>query len=142
LKLDKAKMSFKQYLQRVLLHYRSSFRRADGRTPAEHIYGRSIRVPLTKGFLFGESLKLKQEKGKIVDALYLMQRSQNTAWVIDKMLNELKLAHMDQIAPSNGNMENSKSSSDVMVKEEDPINSRPKRLTRRPTTLQYFKKGG
>ena len=52
-KAEVSHMSFQDYLRRVLLHHRACFRRSDGRTPGEIVYGRPLRVPLTRGIGFG-----------------------------------------------------------------------------------------
>ena len=48
-KLDTSHMSFKDFLKRLLLHHRACFRRPDGRTPGEVVYGRAMRVLLVRG---------------------------------------------------------------------------------------------
>ena len=91
-------MSLKDYIKRIMFHHRACFKRADGKTPGEIVFNRPMRVPMTKQFLFGESIKLIQRHGQVSDADFLMQRSQNTALVFDKLINGLKLAHQSQMA--------------------------------------------
>ena len=46
-KMETVYLPFGAYLKRVMLHHRACFRRGDGRTPAEGVFGRNIRLPLT-----------------------------------------------------------------------------------------------
>ena len=50
-------MSFTDYLNHILFHYRACFRRSDGKTPAEHVLRHQVRLPLTKQYLFGQQIK-------------------------------------------------------------------------------------
>ena len=51
-RLEVAHVSFSEYMKRLLLHHRACFQRPDGRTPAEIVFGRKIRVPLSRDFSF------------------------------------------------------------------------------------------
>ena len=97
-KLDNSHMTFNNYLKRLLLHHRACFQRADGKTPAEIVYGRKIRVPLTRNFFFSESISYKGRDGVLRDGTFLMERGSNTAWLLDASNNRLRLAHDSQIS--------------------------------------------
>jgi len=144
--LDECKMPFMSYLRRVLLHYHSSFRRRDGKTPSEHVFGRSIRVPLTRHFLFGENVRIFQGTGGKKEGTYLMERGSNTAWVLDKYIDKIRLAHFDQIAPVGTSINERTSNEEIHPDEPTTIteneNERPQRLRKIPERLSYFKRGG
>jgi transposase InsO family protein len=93
-----AHMDFPSYLQRILLHYRACYQRRDGRSPAEAVYGREMRVPLTKQFLLGDPILYKQGEGQLSNGRFIMERGSNTAWILDTS-EQLRLAHEDQLAP-------------------------------------------
>lgn len=96
-RLDVAHVSFKEYLKRLLLHHRACFKRPDGRTPAEIVFGRKIRVPLSRDFTFSQPVHLKGRDGALQDASFLLARGSNTSWVLDAK-NRLRLAHRSQLA--------------------------------------------
>ena len=99
-RLELAHLPFVEYLKRVLLHHHACFRRRDGRTPAEVVFGRNLHLPLTSRFGFGEAVQV-QAGGKVMRAAsFLMQRGSNTAFVIDTETSKLRLAHDEQLAPS------------------------------------------
>lgn len=91
-------MDFPSYLQRILLHFRASFLRRDGRSPGEAVYGREMRIPLTKQFLLGDQILYKQGEGQLGNGQFVMERGSNTAWILDSN-SQLRLAHDDQLAP-------------------------------------------
>ena len=86
-----------QYMKRFLLHHRACFQRADGRTPAEIVYGRKLRVPLSRNFLFADSVAYKSRHGVLRDGTFLLERGSNTSWVLDAENGRLRLAHHDQL---------------------------------------------
>jgi transposase InsO family protein len=96
-RLDVAHVPFKEYLKRLLLHHRACFRRPDGRTPAEIVFGRNIRVPLSRDFFFSQPVHLKGKGGTLQDASFLLERGSNTSWVLDSK-SRLRLAHRSQLA--------------------------------------------
>ena len=98
-RLELAHLPFVEYLKRVLLHHRACFRRRDGRTPAEVVFGRNLRLPLTSKFGFGEAVQVQAGSRGMRPARFLMQRGSNTALVIDDT-SKLRLAHEEQLAPS------------------------------------------
>ena len=96
-KMDVAHVSFKEYLRRLLLHHRACFQRVDKRTPAEIVFGRKIRVPLSRDFSFSQPVHLKSRDGTLQPASFLLERGSNTSWVLDAH-NRLRLAHRSQLA--------------------------------------------
>lgn len=99
-RLELAHLPFVEYLKRVLLHHRACFRRRDGRTPAEVVFGRNLRLPLASKFGFGERVQVQAGPRGMRAASFLMQRGSNTAFVIDADSSRLRLAHDEQLAPS------------------------------------------
>ena len=97
-KLDTSHMSFKDFLKRLLLHHRACFRRPDGRTPGEVVFGRAMRVPLSRNFLFSQPVSYRSRDGALRDATFLLERGSNTSWVLDSAVNKLRLAHHDQLS--------------------------------------------
>jgi transposase InsO family protein len=96
-RLDTTHMPFKEFLKRLLLHHRACFQRPDGRTPAEIVFGRKIRVPLSRDFSFSQPVRYKSRIGTR-EASFLLERGSNTSWVLDDVTNQLRLAHRDQLA--------------------------------------------
>ena len=95
-KLDTTHMPFKEFLKRLLLHHRACFVRADGRTPGEVVFGRKIRVPLSRDYTFSQPVRYKSRVGTR-EASFLLERGTNTSWVLDDATNQLRLAHHDQL---------------------------------------------
>ena len=96
--LDTSHLSFKDYMKRLLLHHRACCQRLDGRTPAEIVYSRKIRVPLSRNFLFSQPISYKTRGGSLRDGTFLLERGSNTSWVLDDETDRLRLAHHDQIS--------------------------------------------
>ena len=96
-KLNISHLPFIQYLQRLLLHYRATFERSNGMTPAQMMFGRSIRLPMTRTYVFGQDVLCKYNK-VINESKFLLQHGSNTSWVLDKN-NSLRLAHNNQLTP-------------------------------------------
>lgn len=89
--------NFKAFLQRILLQHRSSSRRSDGRSPAEVVFGRRMRVPLSSRS-FGTTVIYKPNNVIPSKALtYLTSAGSNTSWLLDRARGELKLAHENQL---------------------------------------------
>ena len=86
---------FNTFLQRVLFHHRiSAFSR--GKSPAEIIFGRQLRVPVVSRFQQGEPVWYKPaEKLAPRSSVYLMTKGQNTSWLLDH--GELRLVSNNQI---------------------------------------------
>ena len=97
-RLNTSHISFKEFIKRLLLHHRACFQRQDGRTPAEIVYGRKIRVPLSRNFLFSQPVAYRSRDGALRDATYLLDRGSNTSWIIDAENGKLRLAHQDQLS--------------------------------------------
>lgn len=122
----------------------------EGRTPGELVFGRQLRVPVTKAHLFGDKIKFNQN-GVMKDATYLLERGTNTAWVLDQAMQQIKLAHQEQIAvnpnesPQRTTWPETDASGAVKAeaeKQTEVLPCRPQRLTKQPAVLQYYKKGG
>ena len=96
-RLDTTHMPFKDFLKRLLLHHRACFQRPDGRTPAEIVYGRKVRVSLSRDFSFSQPLQNKCRIGTR-EASFLLEWGSNTSWILDDATNRLCLAHRDQLA--------------------------------------------
>jgi len=148
-RLEVAHVSFRDYMKRLLLHHRACFKRPDGRTPAEIVFGRQIRIPLARGFSFSEPIHLRSRDGALRDASYLLERGSNTSWVLDGS-KRLRLAHHDQIAPrptASSPSEMSEADPDStlpMVDPEDttptpprPRSPRPQRTRRKKVVTDY-----
>jgi transposase InsO family protein len=88
---------FVPFLQRVLLHHRVSSQ-ARGKSPAELVFGRKIRVPVVSPFQQGESVLYQKTKSELPSRTeYLMHQGHNTAWIFDG--DALRLASTNQLAP-------------------------------------------
>ncbi len=99
-KINKVHMPFEAYLARILFHQRACFKRRDGKTPAECVFGRQIRVPLSAVFAFGERVVYKPRRDlPASSSTFLMERGSNTSWLLDEA-GTLTLAHSNQIAPA------------------------------------------
>ena len=85
-------------MKRLLLHHGACCQRLDGRTPAEIVYSRKIRVPLSRNFLFSQPIAYKSRGGSLRDGTFLLERGSNTSWVLDEETDRLRLAHHDQIS--------------------------------------------
>ena len=89
--------TFHDYLQKVLLTYRSSRLAGERKaTPAELMFGRSLRHPLI-AFDGGESLIYRRNsKGPVEQARFLVQNSRRTVF-LEKNDGNVVLAHIDQV---------------------------------------------
>lgn len=96
-RFDIAHVTFKEYLKRLLLHHRACFQRADGRTPAEIVFGRKISVPLSRDFSFSMPVHLKGRDGVLQPAVFLLDRGSKTSWVLDAN-KRLRSAQRRQLA--------------------------------------------
>jgi len=97
-RLNVSHLPFRDYLRRILLHHRACCTRPDGKTPAELVFGRKIRVPLTRNFLFSQPINYRSRDGNLRDGTYLLERGSNTSWLLDAATNRLRLAHDDQVS--------------------------------------------
>ena len=81
-------MSFKEFVKRLLLHHRACFQRPDGKTPADVVLGRKIRVPLSRDFYFSQPVRYKSRIGAR-EASFLLERGSNTGttWLLDDTTN-------------------------------------------------------
>jgi hypothetical protein len=87
---------FPVFLQRVLFHHRNSSV-SRGKTPAELVFGRQLRVPVTSHFHQGEMVLYKPHKhSSTFQAEFLMSKGQNTAWILKD--DQLRLASNNQLA--------------------------------------------
>jgi hypothetical protein len=93
-------LSFTEYLKRVLLHHRACFRRRDGRTPAEVVFGRQIRLPLARQFAFGEKVILKSGSLPSQQVMFMLPRGSNTALILNEAAGRVQLAHSNQWGPT------------------------------------------
>ena len=95
-------MDFTAYLQKILLHHRIATS-ARGKSTAEIIFGRQLRVPIMSTLQQGDPIWYRPQTGSAVEqATYLMTGGQNTSWVINN--GRLMLAS-NQIAPSSKDSE-------------------------------------
>ena len=120
-RIELAHLPFVEYLKRVLLHHRACFRRRDGRTRAEVVFGRNLRLPLTSKFGFGEAVQVQAGGKGMRAASFLMQRGSNTAFVIDSETSKLRLAHDEQLAPSGRPLDPPLCASTPKVPRESPV---------------------
>jgi hypothetical protein len=88
--------SFATYLQKVLFHHRNSSH-ARGRSPAEIVFGRRLRVPVVSRFEQGEPVQYRQGTKASSSADFLMTKGHNTAWILSG--DRLILASDNQLAP-------------------------------------------
>ena len=89
---------FNAFLQKVLFHHRISAC-SRGKSPAEIVYGRQLRVPVVSRFEQGEDVIYKpSEKMCPRSVTYLMTKGHNTSWVLDG--KELRLVSNNQVSAS------------------------------------------
>lgn len=83
-----SKTKFKAFLQQILLQHRSSFRRADGRSSAEVVFGRKMRVLLSSRS-FGTTVVYKPNNMLPSRKLtYITSAGSNTSWLLDTARGE------------------------------------------------------
>ena len=97
------KQDFDSFLQRVLFNHRIAST-SRGRSPAEIVFGRSLRAPVVSSFSQGETLIYKPTSKSIPSKVqFLMSKGRNTSWVIisreDKP--QIILASNNQLSFSN-----------------------------------------
>lgn len=90
---------FSAYLQRMLLHYRVSTMK-NGKSPAEHIFGRKLRLPVVSKYPQGQSVLLKNCKIN-KELTYLMPCGTNTSWLLNE--ENVLLASNSQLADISDN---------------------------------------
>ena len=89
--------TFKNYLQRLLMHHRNSST-AKGQTPAMKLMKRSIRVPVVSQFATGDKVVYQpSENHPPKEATYIMRKGNNTSWLQNE--DKAVLASDAQIAP-------------------------------------------
>ena len=90
-KKKKCHTHFNSFWQRVLFHHSiSSYSR--GKSPAEAVFGRQLRVPIVTRFQQGEPVW--SQGGKL--ATYIMSKGSNTSYVLDD--KKLQLVSNNQLA--------------------------------------------
>ena len=93
----KTHQDFSAFLQRVLFHHRLSSH-SRGRSPAELVFNRKIRIPIVTPFHQGQSVVYKPTvNSETSKAVYLMTKGNNTSWILKD--DNLTLASNNQIAP-------------------------------------------
>ena len=91
---------FDVYMKRLLFHYRTCCRRPNGKSPAEIVFGRPVRVPVIGRFSFGQKVLYKPNGHPSRRTSFIMERGSNTSWVLDDVDSRVILAHSNQLAPS------------------------------------------
>ena len=99
-RMETTHLSFGEYLKRVLFHHRTCSRRKCGQSPAELVFGRAIRLPLSANFAFGEKIVYSNNHSPPKELTHVMQRGSNTSWLLDEASGRLLLAHANQMAPA------------------------------------------
>jgi hypothetical protein len=89
--------SFIAFLQKALLHHRNSAT-SRGRTPAELVLGRRLRVPVVSTFQQGDPVQYKANGDTTSSrAEFLMSQGRNTSWLLTGA--KLQLASNNQFGP-------------------------------------------
>lgn len=89
--------SFVAFLQKALLHHRNSST-SRGRTPAELVLGRRLRVPVVSTFQQGDPVQFKANGDTNSSrAEFLMSQGRNTSWLLTGA--KLQLASNNQFGP-------------------------------------------
>ena len=57
-------------------------------------------ISVAARFPFGESVNVRSTPGYVNSGEFIMQQSDNTAFVLDVITSKLRLAHTEQLAPS------------------------------------------
>jgi transposase InsO family protein len=126
-KLETAHMTFDEYLQRILFHHRACCRRRNGLTPAELVFGRALRLPLSATFGFGDRVMYGTRRGVPATATtFLLPRGSNTSRILDDD-SRLHFAHSNQLAPALNDQSANASENAVLG---PPPTTPPRRSTR------------
>ncbi len=99
-RLSTLHQSFDTYLKRLLFHYRTCCKRPNGKSPAEIVFGRPVRVPVISRFTFGQKVTYQPAGQAPRPSSFMMQRGSNTSWILDETDSRVILAHANQLAPS------------------------------------------
>ena len=68
---------FKPFLQRILFQYRNSKQGNKKYSPAELVYGRSLRMPVISSYQQGKQIWFKQKTdGAVIPAMYMMPKDE------------------------------------------------------------------
>ncbi len=96
-KLNKTHIDFNSFLQKLLLHHRcSTYSR--GKSPAEIVFGRTIRLPIISSFEQGQPIGFQVATGRSVEpSTYLMTKGTNTSWILRG--EDLVMVSNNQISP-------------------------------------------
>ena len=92
-----AHCDFDDYLKKILFHHRiSSLSR--GKSPAELVFGRKLKIPITTTFQQGEKLWFKANNHMpALKCTYIMSKGINTSWINDDN-NNMILASNNQLS--------------------------------------------
>ena len=95
--------------------------RSRGKSPAEIVFGRRLRVPVVSNHQQGDDVWYTPKKdGPTRHATYVMTRGQNTSWILKD--NNLTLTSNNKIAPVGcGNTTSDRENPPVDIKEDDKI---------------------
>ena len=98
-KFNTVHSDFTTFLQKVLLHNRISSHNK-GKSPAELVFGRKLRIPITTTFQQGQELWFKPHKNaESKKYTYVMSKGENTSWIEGD--NSIVLASNSQLSPCN-----------------------------------------
>ena len=87
---------FNTFLQRILFNHRVSSH-SRGKSPAEVVFGRQLRVPVVSQFQQGERVLYRPSKDSSPRAaVFLMAKGRNTSWLLDR--SKLRLASNNQVS--------------------------------------------
>ena len=122
-KMDVTHINFDDYIKRVLFHHRACC------TPAEVVFGRPIRLPLSATFGFGDAVIYTPNNNATAKQLtYVMNRGSNTAWLLDEQDGKIRMAHANQFASTQTRQEEDRSPPVVTTSE--PTSTTVRRSTR------------
>lgn len=129
-KLNTVHSDFKSYLQRILFHHRVSTVR-NGKSPAEHMFGRRLRVPIVNKHSQGNKLLFNTKVGQ-KELTFLMPVGNNTSWLLDK--DNLILASNSQLSAIDDHEDNDEieNSSDATLLEDTNLVRRSQRDAQQP----------
>jgi hypothetical protein len=93
-----SKHEFTPWLQKILLHHRCTAV-SRGKSPAEILFGKKLRLPVVSNFEMGETVGYKAHQDEEVRPMtYLMTKGRNTAYIVNEA-DRLILASTNQLAP-------------------------------------------
>jgi hypothetical protein len=89
-------VDFVAYLQKLLLHHRVSTC-SRGKSPAELVFGRKLRIPIMSNHQQGDEIWYKpMNKSPTIRSTYVMTKGKNTSWILNDQ--RLTLVSNNQIA--------------------------------------------